>query len=375
MKYFASIIIIFAFFSLMLTGINFSHGLDNHESDLEPTFHVKSADIMGIGFIELDKLHFTTDDYIKRNLTLPHGISQGSCNLTNKRVWSSLKEEFHENAMVPGGEILTLLFIYSNIGGVADLNTILPNNEYLKFFTSKFDHFKIKLINELNFTSCDTPTNLVYISENGASTKVSKSSCNDMKISQRDVKYHLIKNYKMVVTDSGMWDEGVQSKAIVRAYNIAEKVHTKRVLLLSDIMSIKHHRTSLMALIDKLDVLITSESSLYKLMQTNSLSIILEKLKHCNKLIVITKENLDTIIINGANIITVPNITIKPNKIIDKTGMQSAFAAGFLYGQAHDLNLNDSVNYGQQVAFTTSQQIGGYPLKLLGGSLLENSSN
>lgn len=335
---------------------------------------VKPYDIIGIGLSEIDILTFVDDDYVKRQLTVPYGIPKGKLSFADKGTWNTLRDNLKEFTLLPSGEIASLLFVYASLGGHAAFNTVLANDEYGQHFLHNIESLGITLTNNSHATAKETVANLVFVTPDGATTYVGVNN-NGNTISQKDIKYHQIKDFKIVVAEAALWDGASQSKAVVRAFNIAEKVGTKRVFLLSDVHFTKKYRDDFIDLIHRLDILIANEQSMFELVGTRDFDKMLKAVSELNILTIITHGPKGAVAVKGPEIYYINASNSEPGKIIDKTGSQAAFAAGFLYGYIHGKSIQESGNLAARAASYIIRQVGRNPQSNLSEILYENSNN
>lgn len=334
----------------------------------------KAYDIIGIGLSEIDIQTFVDDEYIKRQLTVPYGIAKGSLSHTDEASWITLKDSLKEFFLLPSGEIASLLFVYASLGGKTAFNTVLASDEYGQHFLSNIVSLGITLTNKSQVKSKATVANLVFVTPDGVITNVSTNDNDNINtISQRDIKYHQIKDFKIVVAESSLWSDPSQARAVVRAFNIAEKVGTKRVFLLSDVLYAKKYRDDFLSLIKKLDILIANEKSMLELAGTRDFDKMLQAVSKLGILTVITHGAKGAIAVKGSEIHYINASNAEPGKIVDKTGSQAAFAAGFLHAHIRGKSIQESGELGARVASYIIRQVGRNPQTNLSEILYENS--
>ncbi|MDF3047277.1 MAG: adenosine kinase [Candidatus Midichloriaceae bacterium] len=334
----------------------------------------KPFDILGIGLSEIDVLSFVDDEYIKRHLTIPYDIPKGKLSFTDEKTWNSLKNSLKEFTLLPSGEIASLLFVYSSLGGKSAFSTVLAHDEYGEHFLNNIKTLGISLTNTSPILAEKTVANLVYVTPDGATTHVSVNG-NGTKISQKDIKYHQIKDFKMVITESSLWDGGAQSRAIMRAFNVAKKVSTKRVFLLSDSLFARQYKEDFIKLTERIDILIASQKSMFELLGVKDVQKMIEAVSKLKILVLVTNGSKGAIAIRGSEVYYIKPNAVESGKIIDKTGSQAAFAAGFLYNYIHGKSIEESGELAARAASYIIQQIGSNPKNNLSEILNGNSNN
>jgi sugar/nucleoside kinase (ribokinase family) len=343
-------------------------------SQKNSTRYEKPQDLMGIGLSEMDIIGFVDDEYIKRYLLVPYAIHKGSISFVDRETWTHLRSELQEYVLTPSGEVATLLLIYASLGGKPTFNTVLANDEYGKHLLDILGSLKVNIEAREGVFNNETMTNLVYVTPEGTATHVLINR-HGAKISQKDIKYHLIKDYKMIVAEAKLWDGMLQSKAVLRAYKTAKKVGTKTVLLLSDPLFAKKYKEDFLDLFGHLDIVLANDFSMLELMDTKDFNTMLEKLSKFNTLIVITRGAQGAVAIKGKEVHYIPANNIEEGKIIDKTGSHAAFSAGFLYGYNKGKSIEEAGQIGARTASHMIQQVGRNPQTNLSKILYEYSNN
>ena len=339
----------------------------------DPTIeHVKTKEILGIADAKISKIFYTDDDYIRQNLTLPLGIKNGSNAIINDKTLKILSNNSLKSNVELNDPIFILLKIYNHFSKRVDMITKLPFKIKIDSVYRTSDQ-GLNLLDETKLNICDYH-NFIYISNDGITTTLTrlKNNFDETKVQQKNIKYHFIKNYKVILADSALLNDNIQLRSVARAYNIAEKVKTKRVLLLTDVLS-ENQRINIISILSKLDVIIMSEESAKKFTKTNKIDNAINKLMSYNKLIIISKDDLSNVIIEKNHIIKVDSFN--QELIPDHINYQSAFAAGFLYGYLHNFSLIQSCNFGNKLAFKMITQDANSFYKSLNNIHNEDFSN
>jgi sugar/nucleoside kinase (ribokinase family) len=111
------------------------------------------------------------------------------------------------------------------------------------------------------------------------------------------------------------------------------------------------------------DIVFANESELKSLYQTSSFEAGLEMIRKDCKLAAVTRSELGSIAVRGAE--TVPVQAIEIDQLVDTTGAGDLYAAGFLYGYTSGRSLADCGALGSLAAGLVIQQIGPRPLMSL----------
>ena len=90
--------------------------------------------------------------------------------------------------------------------------------------------------------------------------------------------------------------------------------------------------------------------------ETQSFDEAVKKVAHDTRLAVLTRSEKGSIIVSDGKTIVVPAEPIR--KVVDTTGAGDLYAAGFLYGLAHDFDLEAAGKLGSFAAADIIGQIG-----------------
>lgn len=322
------------------------------------------GDILGMGIIDVEMISFISEDQLKREYTIPYNIQKGRVNVVDDRTMDMMISKLRSTVLVPGGEVAGVLYNFANLGGKAALTAKASNDEYSKLFLKNLEDFNIDFISVDKGLGNNSTVHLMLVTPDAEATKILKIGSSS-RFSQRDFKYHLIKDYKFLLLDASLWDgKGKKSKAVFRAINTASKVNTKVALLLSDEMYVKAYRKDLVWLIQYADYVFANELEIKTLFNIQSIEEIPEHIKNFNGVLIVTLAEKGAVIFNNNEITKVEAYPLE-SPAIDTSGAGRAFAAGFLYGISKGESLEKSGNIAAKVASLMVQQIGSKPNKKL----------
>ncbi len=324
-------------------------------------FHHAEArknDIFGIGRFDVEFVTFVSDDSFKRDLKLPYGFEKGSIYTIDDLTWHELYGKLNNVIIRPGGDVGVILSLYSLIGGNSTLETIMSNDEYGRIILKemKTDGFYINH-NIDPFSNLLTPTKIVFITQDGKITIVDKNVDKGV-LAQHYIRYHLLKDYKNLLVDLSMWDDGLQSYALMRALKSAKRLGVKSVAILPQGDYVKKYRRKFIELFDYIDILILHEKNVKSLFGVHQLNNLHNISKRYGMNIVYTQGRRGATIIDPVlGSIVLPTSNIDHDKILDKSGGQAAFTAGFLYGINNGLDIKNAGKKGIYLAEYIIQKI------------------
>jgi sugar/nucleoside kinase (ribokinase family) len=167
----------------------------------------------------------------------------------------------------------------------------------------------------------------------------------------------LIKNSHILYIEGYMWVIDETKQAILKAVNYAHQCGNKTALTLSDVFCVNRFRTEFLQIIQhNFDIIFANEGEAMALFEVDTLDKAIKQAQKTGKIFVITCGEHGSVIVDNAQIIK--NIAIKPHQLVDTTGAGDAFAAGFLYGMAHQLSYAQSAHIGALIASEIISHVG-----------------
>ena len=303
--------------------------------------------ILGIGNAIVDVICKVEDSYLINNK-----LTKSTMKLVDepefKKLLSTLKIEETVSGGSVANSIVGLSKLKNEVGFIGKINDDNLGNKYeegLKKENVKYFYSKKK-------EKLPTGTCLILITPDSERTMCTFLGTSG-KISENDVNINSIKNSEIVFLEGYLWDEGDPKKAFEKAIECSNKV----AMSLSDLFCVERHKPHFLNLVkNKLDIIFANEQEIMSLIDTKNFDQVIEFSKQIGKIIVITRGEKGSILINKNEIIECKS---KKNlKIIDLTGAGDLFAAGFLHGYINKLSILDSLEKGTEMSSKIIQKIG-----------------
>ena len=157
----------------------------------------------------------------------------------------------------------------------------------------------------------------------------------------------------MIFLEGYLWDEGEPRKAFDKAINNSKKV----AMTLSDLFCVERHKSEFLEMVkNRLDITFCNEQEISSLIDTKDFNEVISFCKSIKKLVVITRGEKGSIVINQDEIVeceSKKNLNIK-----DLTGAGDLFAAGYLHGVINQLNVKECLIKGTELSSKIIQKIG-----------------
>ena len=303
--------------------------------------------ILGIGNAIVDVICKVEDSYLINNK-----LTKSTMKLVDEPEFKKLLSTLKIEETVSGGSVANSIVGLSKlknevgfIGKINDDNLGSKYEEGLKKENVKYFYSKKK-------EKLPTGTCLILITPDSERTMCTFLGTSG-KINENDVNINSIKNSEIVFLEGYLWDEGDPKKAFEKAMEYSNKV----AMSLSDLFCVERHKPHFLDLVkNKLDIVFANEQEIMSLIDTKNFDQVIEFSKQIGKIIVITRGEKGSILINKNEI--TESKSKKNLKIVDLTGAGDLFAAGFLHGFINKLSIKDSLEKGTEMSSKIIQKIG-----------------
>lgn len=167
-----------------------------------------------------------------------------------------------------------------------------------------------------------------------------------------DVDEELIANSAITYLEGYLWDPPGAKQAFLKAARIAHAAGQRVSLTLSDAFCVDRHREEFLNLVaGHVDVLFANEAEVMSLYETDRFDDALQRVRgHCEIAALTRSERGAVIAIQDE----VHVIDAEPARVVDTTGAGDLYAAGFLYGITHGM---DIVTCGRIAAIAAAEVI------------------
>jgi sugar/nucleoside kinase (ribokinase family) len=134
-----------------------------------------------------------------------------------------------------------------------------------------------------------------------------------------------------------IWDQPAAKDAVRKAAAVARRAGRRVSLTLSDPFCVERHRDEFLQLVEHdVDILFANEHEITMLYDVDTFDDALHHVRgHC-EVAALTRGALGSVIVAGDDVHVIDPV---PVDVVDTTGAGDSYAAGFLYGFTHDLDL------------------------------------
>lgn len=209
-----------------------------------------------------------------------------------------------------------------------------------------------------------TARSMIFVTPDGErSMNTYLGAC--VELGPEDVEEEKTRNALVTYFEGYLWDPPRAKEAIRQTAAFAHAAGREVAMTLSDPFCVDRYRAEFLDLMRSgtVDIVFANESELKSLYETDSFEDGLEKIRADAKLAAVTRSEKGSVLVRGAETVTVEAIPI--HKLVDTTGAGDLYAAGFLYGYTQSRSLEDCGKLGSLAAGLVIQQIGPRPRESL----------
>ena len=310
-----------------------------------------SVQLLGISNAIVDVLAHVDCDILEGIGSVP-----GSMTLVDKDRASEIYRAIGPTTEMSGGSVANTIAGFANLGGKAAYIGKVRDDQFGRIFNHDMKSLGVDVRLPRAEDGAPTARSIVLITEDGQRTMHTYlGACTELGIV--DISEASVGAPKAILLEGYVWDIEEGPSLARRAIDIARSNGTAVALSLSDSFCVERHQSSFMQFVgDGVDIVVADEDEANALFETDNFEDTLAALNGFSNLWVITRSDKGSVIAHGGEIIEHPATPV--DEIIDTTGAGDAYCAGFLFGWANDLPLEQCARYGTYCATRVIQQLG-----------------
>ena len=303
--------------------------------------------ILGIGNAIVDVICKVEDNFITDN-----GLTKSTMKLVDEPEFKKLLSNLKIEETVSGGSVANSIAGLSQLGNKVGFIGKVNDDDLGQKYEDGLKKENVEYFYNKKKEKLPTGTCLILITPDSERTMCTFLGIAG-KINENDVDVSAVKNSEITFLEGYLWDEGDPKKAFNKAIQNSNKV----AMSLSDLFCVERHKPHFLDLVkNKLDIVFANEQEALSLIDAKNLDEIISFSKQLGKLIVITRGEKGSIVIQKNEVVECDSK--KDLKIVDLTGAGDLFAAGFLHGYINNLSLKESLEKGTEMSSNIIQKIG-----------------
>lgn len=325
-------------------------------------FNKHKYDLIVVGAASVDIIAFMEEEDFRKKLILPYNIKKGSMADVDKHIIEELEGTVKNAVMMPGGEAVNIVANMASLGGQVGLSSIVNDDTSGKFINHHLNLLGIINMCSIKKSEQGTDKNLIFVTPDAERTILSYRGVS-MSLDQLDIHYQEIKDFKVLFVEGRLWDgyNNHSSKAVMRLFNVAEKVGVKKAFSLSDETFVSKYRDDFLKLLPRIDIIFSNEQEAFALFGSNDLETVITQYQNTVPIAVIARGDKGALIITKNKVYNIRPPKVSKDKIVDTTGAGHGFAAGFLYGYIQGFPIDECAEIAKETAARVLQQLGAWP--------------
>lgn len=287
------------------------------------------------------------------------GAAKGSMRLVDadevKKIYANMGPAIEAS----GGSAANTIAGVASFGGKAAFIGTIADDDFGKIFSHDIRSIGVELSVRPVAGAAPTSRSLILVTPDGERTMNTflgiSTSFNETQLDEK-----LIAESAYLYLEGYLFDQESAKTAFHSALRIAKTANRKIALSLSDGFCVDRHRDDFLALIRSgIDVLFANETEIKSLYQTSSFEEAAEAVRKDTPLAALTRSNKGSLVLSGGNSISISTYPV--DAVVDTTGAGDLYAAGFLFGLAHEYDLETSGKLASLAASEIISHIGARP--------------
>lgn len=311
-------------------------------------------DVAGIGNAIVDILAQADDAFLSRE-----DIHKGSMTLIDADRAKELFDKIGPTTTVSGGSAANTIAGIAGLGGRTAYIGRVHDDHLGAGFAHDMKALNIHYPTRPSQTGAPTACCIILVTPDGQrSMNTFLGASTDFNAS--DIDEGVIAASQITYLEGYLFDKPPAQEAFYQAVKLAHQHSRKVALTLSDGFCVDRHRAEFLALLKEgVDILFANEVEATALYQKNSLEDVLPLISVACPMVAITRSEKGALILNGGRTYTVKAEPV--SKVVDTTGAGDSFAAGFLYGLTHNMDVPGCGRMGSICAAEVISHLGPRP--------------
>ncbi|HEY1836268.1 MAG TPA: adenosine kinase [Rhizomicrobium sp.] len=315
-------------------------------------------DVAGIGNAIVDVIAAIDDAFL-----LQHSVAKGVMSLVDEFRVGELLPALTAPQQIAGGSAANTMAGIASFGGKGLFVGKVKDDVLGRAFADSMNEIGVTFSTAMATDGPSTASSVILVTPDkhrsmntylGASREIGVADVDEAAIAASAVLY--IEGY--------LWDQPDAKAAIAKAIAAAKRAGGKVAFTLSDPFCVGRYREEFLGLLkNDLDILFANEDEAKALFEVETFDAVLPLLKNWGGIAAVTRSQKGCVVVHGSAVHVigaVPGVTV-----IDTTGAGDQFAAGFLYGHTHGLDLATCGKLGALAAAEVISHYGARPEKSL----------
>jgi sugar/nucleoside kinase (ribokinase family) len=314
-----------------------------------------TLDVVGVGNALVDVLSHETDEFLDRN-----GLAKGAMTLVEADRSEALYAAMGPGIEISGGSAANTMVGIGSLQGAAAFIGRVRDDQLGTVFAHDINASSVRFENPPARDGLPTGRCLIVVTpdaERTLNTFLGAAS----ELGPDDVSVELVASAQVTYLEGYLFDRPPAKEAFRLAAKVAHE-HGRRVALtLSDGFCVDRHRDDFLALVEhEVDVLFANEVEICSLYEVDDFDTAASRVSdHC-EIAALTRSEKGSVIVHADGVHKI-DVHPVPGVVVDTTGAGDQYAAGFLYGLTHGLDLTTCGRIGALAASEVIAHLGARP--------------
>jgi len=292
---------------------------------------VSTFDVLTLGNALVDVLVYADDGFVART-----GVEPGAMTMVDAQRSDEIYAEMGPATEVSGGSAANTAAGVASFGGKAAYIGRVADDTFGKVFSHDLRSLGVHFDTPFATTGSPTGRCLVIVTPDAQRTMCTFLGAG-AELDESYIDAALVASSAVTYLEGYVWDPPAAKEAVRLAAAVAHGAGQRVALTLSDPFCVERHREEFLELIaGHIDILFANEHEITMLYQVDTFDEALHHVRgHC-EIAALTRGPHGSVIVAGDDVHV---IDAHPADVVDTTGAGDLFAAGFLYGLTHGLDL------------------------------------
>ncbi len=316
-------------------------------------------DVLTIGNAIVDVLAHAEEDFL-----VSEGLVKGSMRLIDGAEADRLYDHMGAAQLISGGCAGNTAAGIASFGGRAGFIGKVAEDELGRFFRHDLKALGIAFPTAPLTDGTPTARSMILITPDGERTmNTHLAACQEL--TPADIDKKTVESAAITYLEGYLWDPPKAKEAFRAAAKIAHGAGRKVAITLSDSFCVDRFRDEFLDLMrtGALDVVFANRHEVLSLYQTSDFETAIEALEREVPLAVVTMSEEGSMALCGGERVSIPAAMVE--HLVDLTGAGDQYAAGFLFGLAHDFPLDVCGRLGSLAAAEVIGHVGARPVESL----------
>ncbi len=310
-----------------------------------------TVQLLGISNAIVDVLAHIDDEFLQRIGAVP-----GSMTLIDKDRAREIYNQMGPATEMSGGSVANTVAGFANLGGNAAYIGKVRADQLGTIFNHDMRSLGVDIRLKAAPDGAPTARSHVLISEDGQRTmQTYLGAC--LELGLDDITPETVGEPRVILIEGYVFDIEEGPELCRKAAAIGRDTGAVVALSLSDSFCVERHRDAFVDFVhNDAGIVIADEDEVNMLVGSDDFAATLDAVGEFDSLFVMTRSEKGSVIAQGGQHIEQAATAVET--VVDTTGAGDAYCAGFLFGWANEMSLEESARYGTYCATRVIQQLG-----------------